>query len=266
MPGCSILILVDAEKLIGYAGGMEKKLEGQIALVTGASKGIGRAVALALAAEGADVAVTARDERALASVVKELRALGAKAHAVPADAAKEKDVDRVRVSVLEALGHIDILVNNVGIARYAPFADLTVEDYDWMMNTNMRSTFLFTRAFLQPMIDRGSGAIVFVASVSGLFGFPGETAYCASKHAQVGFAKALDREVFEKGVKVSVIAPGGVKTEHAIGTGRTAGDPGLDVFLEADDVAQAVLFAVTQPPKSRTFMIGMRPMSEGYYA
>jgi 3-oxoacyl-[acyl-carrier protein] reductase len=245
---------------------MQKKLEGRIALVTGASKGIGRATALALAAEGADLAISARDERSLASLAKQLEGKGARVLSVPADATKEKDVDRVRVSVLEAFGRIDILVNNVGIARYAPFAELTIEDYDWMMGTNMRSTFLFTKAFLQPMIDRGSGWIVFVASVSGLFGFPGETAYCASTHAQVGFAKALDREVFDKGVKVSVVAPGGVNTNHAIGTGRTAGDPGLDVFLEADDVAQAVVFAVTQPPKSRTFLIGMRPMSEGYYA
>jgi 3-oxoacyl-[acyl-carrier protein] reductase len=99
-----------------------------------------------------------------------------------------------------------------------------------------------------------------------LFGFPGETAYCASKHAQVGFAKALDREVSEKGVKVSVIAPGGVNTEHAFGTGRTPGDPALEAYLEADDVAEAVIFAVTQPPKSRSFLIGLRPMCEGYYA
>ena len=245
---------------------MQKKLEGRTALVTGASKGIGRAVALALAAEGADVAVTARNGRELASLARELRVLGAKAHAVPADAVKEKEVERVRSSALKALGRIDILVNNVGIARYAPFAELTVEDYDWMMDTNMRSTFLFTKAFLQPMIERKSGWIVFVASVSGLFGFPGETAYCASKHAQIGFAKALDREVSDKGVKVSVVAPGGVNTEHAFGTGRTAGDPALATYLEADDVAQAVIFAVTQPPKARSFLIGLRPMSEGYYA
>jgi 3-oxoacyl-[acyl-carrier protein] reductase len=245
---------------------MTKKLEGRTALVTGASKGIGRAVALALAREGAAVAVTARNARSLATLAEELRGRGARALAAPADAANEKEVERVRGSILGALGKVDILVNNVGIARYAPFADLTLADYDWMMNTNMRSTFLFTKAFLPPMVERGSGWVVFVASVSGLFGFPGETAYCASKHAQVGFAKALDREVSEKGVKVSVIAPGGVNTEHAFGTGRTPGDPALEAYLEADDVAEAVIFAVTQPPKSRSFLIGLRPMCEGYYA
>jgi 3-oxoacyl-[acyl-carrier protein] reductase len=234
--------------------------------VTGASRGIGRAVALALAREGAAVALTARDARALDAVAGEARALGAAVHAAAGDAAREDDVERIRGSVLGALGRVDILVNNVGIARYAPFADLTLADYDWMMNTNMRSTFLFTKAFLAPMVERGSGWVIFVASVSGLFGFPGETAYCASKHAQVGFAKALDREVSEKGVKVSVIAPGGVNTEHALGTGRTAGDPALETFLDAEDVAQAVLFAVTQSAKARSFLVGLRPMSEGYYA
>ena len=245
---------------------MKKRLEGKTALVTGASKGIGRATARALAAEGADVAVTARNESELAALLPLLEAEGVKAVSVPADATQEKDVERVRASVLGALGRIDILINNVGIARYASFAELSLEDYDWMMNTNMRSSFLFTKAFLQPMIERGSGWVVFVASVSGLFGFPGETAYCASKHAQVGFAKALDREVFDKGIRVSVVAPGGVNTEHAFGTGRTAGDPALETFLEPEDVAQSVLFAVTQPPKSRAFMIGLRPSSEAYYA
>jgi NAD(P)-dependent dehydrogenase (short-subunit alcohol dehydrogenase family) len=245
---------------------MERKLAGRIALVTGASKGIGRAVALALAAEGAEVAATARDPHGLKSLVREMEGQGVGGLSVPADATSEQDVERVRKAVLQRFGRVDILVNNVGIARYAPFSELTLQDYDWMMNTNMRSSFLFTRAFLGPMVQRGAGWVVFVASVSGLFGFPGETAYCASKHAQVGFAKALDREVADKGVKVSVIAPGGVNTEHAFGTGRSAGDPSLPGYLEAGDVAQAVLFAVTQGPKSRSFLIGLRPMSEGYYA
>lgn len=244
---------------------MGERLKGRIALVTGASQGIGRASALALAREGADVIVTARNKSALQILAKEIEACLVRALAVPADATKEEEVEKVRKEAAKAFGSVDILVNNVGIARYAPFEELTLVDYDWMMDTNMRSSFLFTKAFLPAMIARQRGWIIFIASVSGLFGFPGETAYCASKHAQVGFAKALDREVFGKGVKVSVVAPGGVNTEHAIGTGRTPGDPRLASYLEAEDVAQAVVFAVTQPPKSRTFLIGMRPMSEGFY-
>jgi len=244
---------------------MSTSIRGEVALVTGASKGIGRAVALALARAGADVAVTARSGEPLAAVAREIEACGVRALAVPADATEAAAVERLRARTLEAFRRVDILVNNAGIARYASFAELTVEDYDWMMNTNMRSTFLVTKAFLPGMLERGRGAVIFVASVSGLFGFPGETAYCASKHAQVGFARALEREVYAKGVKVSVVAPGGVNTEHAFGTGRTAGDPHLETFLEAEDVAEAVLYAATQPPKSRVFLIGMRPMSEGYY-
>jgi NADP-dependent 3-hydroxy acid dehydrogenase YdfG len=244
---------------------MTTSIRGKVALVTGASRGIGRAAALSLARAGADVAVTARSGDALAGLAEEIEACGVRALAVPADATQADDVERLRERTLEALERVDILVNNVGIARYASFEELTVADYDWMMNTNMRSTFLVTKAFLPGMLEHGQGAVVFVASVSGLFGFPGETAYCASKHAQVGFARALEREVYARGVKVTVIAPGGVNTEHAFGTGRSAGDPHLQTFLEADDVAEAVLYAVTQPPKSRVFLVGLRPMSEGYY-
>ena len=117
--------------------------------------------------------------------------------------------------MLEEFGRVDILVNNAGVAKYAPLRELTVEDYDWMMNANMRSTFLCTQAFVPGMIERAEGWVIMVGSVAGMRGFANETAYCASKHAQMGFARALDGEVREKGVKVSVIAPGGVDTHLA---------------------------------------------------
>lgn len=112
------------------------------------------------------------------------------------------------------------------------------------------------------MLERQNGQICFLASVAGLKGLPNETVCCSSKFAQIGFAQALDYETRESGVKVSVVAPGGVHTEFAIGTGRTEGDPSLDVMLDPQDVADAVMFALTQPAKARTFLIGMRPMSE----
>ncbi|MBN1837025.1 MAG: SDR family oxidoreductase [Spirochaetales bacterium] len=244
---------------------MPKRLRGKIALVTGASKGIGRAAALALAREGASVAVTARSRDPLEQVAREIRSLGVEALASTGDAVEAGDVARIRDEVLANLGHVDVLVNNVGIAKYAPFEEISLEDYDWMMNTNMRSSFLFTKAFLPGMLERGEGWVVFVASVSGLYGYPGETAYCASKHAQLGFAKALEREVNPRGVKVSVIAPGGVNTEHAFGTGRTPRDENLATFIEPEDVAEAVVFSVTQPEKTRISLVRMRPMSEGLY-
>ena len=238
------------------------QLEGQVAVVTGASSGIGRAVARALAAEGASVVVTARRAERLDEVVGAIEADGGAALAVAADVTDEADVDRLRDAALERFGQVDVLVNNVGVGSYGPLPTMTVDDYDWMMRANMRSSFLCTHRFLPAMVERGSGQVCFIGSVAGLKGLPGESVYCASKFAQMGFAQALDYETREQGVKVSVVAPGGVNTEFAIGTGRTEGDPALDAMLDAEDVAEAVVFALTQPENARTFLIGMRPMSE----
>lgn len=242
---------------------MPKPLENHIALVTGASRGVGRATALALAREGAHVVITARTSTELDNVAREIETLGVKALTVTADVTQEEDVARLKESALNHFGRVDILVNNAGVGKWGTLTELTAQDYDWMMDTNMRSTFLCTKAFLPPMLERKQGWIVFIGSLSGLKGFPRQTAYCASKFAQVGFAQALDHEVREQGIKVSVIAPGGIKTHFAFGTGRNPGEPRLEKYLEAEDVAEAVLFAITQPEKSRTFLIEMLPMSQG---
>jgi 3-oxoacyl-[acyl-carrier protein] reductase len=243
-------------------GTMTERLKGKIALVTGASRGIGRAAALALAKEGAHVVVTARTKSELDSLAAEIEKLGVQALAVDADVSSEEDVNRLKESAHQTFGHVDILVNNVGVARYAPFLEHTVEDYDWMMNTNVRSMFLVTRAFLPRMVERKSGYVIIVSSQAGLHGYATETVYCASKFAQVGFAEGLDKEMREHNIKVSVIAPGGVNTHLAFDTGRTPGDPKIAAMLEAESVAEAIVFAATQPEKSRILLIGMRPMSE----
>ncbi len=241
------------------------KIQPKVAFITGASRGIGRAAALAFAKTGVNVAVTARNAEELESLVAECRALQVKAEAFPADASDAKAVAGVRDDVLKAFGKVDILVNNVGVARYASLIETTVEDYDWMMNTNMRSTFLFTHAFVPQMIERKSGNVIFVSSQAGVNGFPNEAVYCATKHAQVGFATALDGELRPHNVKVSIIAPGGVSTYFAFGTGRTPEMPALAEMSEAEDIAEAILFAANQPEKSRILMIGIRPMSEKLY-
>jgi 3-oxoacyl-[acyl-carrier protein] reductase len=238
------------------------KLEGQVAVVTGASSGIGRAVARALAADGASVVVAGRREERLDAVVDEIAGSGGAALAVTADVADEADVDRLYEAAVERFGAVDVLVNNVGVGSYGPLPSMSVDDYDWMMRSNVRTSFLCTRRFLPDMLERRSGQVCFIGSVAGLKGLPGESVYCASKFAQMGFAQALDYETRESGVKVSVVAPGGVNTEFAIGTGRVEGDPALEEMLDAEDVAEAVVFALTQPDKARTFLIGMRPMSE----
>ncbi|MBI5667254.1 MAG: SDR family oxidoreductase [Chloroflexi bacterium] len=241
---------------------MSNRLQDKVALVTGASRGIGRATALALADEGAHVVVSARTESDLQSLAQEIEAKGVKALACTGDLSQPEDVARLAQATNEQFGRVDILVNNAGVGKFGTLADLSLEEYDWMMDTNMRSTFLCTKQFLPGMLERREGWVVFVGSVAGLYGLPNETVYCASKHAQYGFARALDYETREQNVKVSYIAPGGVDTYFAFGTGRTEGDPRLKEYLDSDDVAQAVIFAVTQPPKSRVFLIGMRPMRE----
>jgi 3-oxoacyl-[acyl-carrier protein] reductase len=130
------------------------------------------------------------------------------------------------------------------------------------MDSNMRSTFLFTRHTVPAMLAQGTGTILMIASMAGLYGFAGEAVYCASKFAQVGFAQALDRELRPKGIKVGVICPGGVKTEFALGKGRTAESVAQSAMLEPEDVAAAVVLACTQAPGSRIIEIQMRPMGE----
>ncbi len=231
-------------------------LQGMRAVVTGASSGIGTATARALAQAGAKVVVVGRRRERLEELAKEIDG-----QLAVADLRHAEQVEQLRSQVL-AEGGVDILVNNAGVGKYGPLDVYSVEDYEWMMDTNMKSSFLCTRAFLPGMLEQGRGHVVFVASVAGLKGLPNESLYCASKFAQVGFAQALDYETRERGVKVSVIAPGGVHTEFAWGTGRSPDDPKLRQMLDPEDVAAAVVFAVTQPEKSRVFMVGMRPMSE----
>ena len=241
---------------------MLEDIRGKVALVTGASRGIGRAAALAFAREGTQVVVTARTQDQLDSLVKDCQDMGVKAVAIAADAANADDVKRLKSEALSTFDQIDILVNNAGVAKYGTLLEHTVEEYYWMMNTNMRSTFLCTHAFLPEMLERKSGSIIIVSSQAGYNGFAGETVYCATKFAQVGFAEGLDREVREKNIKVSVIAPGGVRTTFAFGTGRTEDMPQLAGMLEAESVADAIVYAARQSPESRILVVGMRPMSE----
>jgi 3-oxoacyl-[acyl-carrier protein] reductase len=241
---------------------MSELLKGKIAVVTGAGRGIGEATALTLGQAGANVVATARTEAELEQLVERLQGMGAEGLAVAADLTQEADVERLKAAAIDHFGQVDILVNNAGVGKYGPLTSLSAVDYDWIMDTNMRSSFLCTSAFLPSMLGRRQGWIVFIASVAGLKGLPHESVYCASKFAQVGFAQALDYETREQGVKVSVIAPGGVHTTFAFGTGREEGAPELEEMMSAQDVAESVLFALTQPPKVRVFLIGLRPMSE----
>lgn len=241
---------------------MAGKLTGKVAIVTGASAGIGQACARALAAEGAQLVLTARRQERLERLAQEIEALGAKAFIVAGDAREEDTARRTIQTAVEAAGRVDILINNAGMGIYKDLVETSAEEYDELMNTNVRSTFLFTRHAVPVMLAQGEGTILMLSSMAGIYGFPGEAVYCATKFAQVGFAQALDKELRTRGIKVGVICPGGVKTEFAIGQGRTEEGVAQSAMLEPEDVASAVLLACTQSPGSRIIEIQMRTMAE----
>lgn len=241
---------------------MAGSLTGKVAVVTGASSGIGAASARALAGAGALVVLTARRGDRLEALAKELRGQGPKPIIVAGDAREEATALGVVEAAMSAAGRIDILLNNAGMGVYNKLVETSVEEYDAMMDTNMRSTFLFTRHVAPVMIAQGSGTILMLSSMAGIYGFPGEAVYCSTKFAQVGFTQALDKELRPHGIKVGAICPGGVKTEFALGRGRTEEGVASSQMLEPSDVAAAVLLACTQSAGSRIIEIQMRPMVE----
>ncbi len=242
---------------------MTARLKDKVAIVTGASAGIGQACARALAGEGARLVLTARRSERLEALAAEAKTLGGEAVFVAGDAREEATARAAVDRATTAFGRIDILINNAGMGNYKNLVDTNADDYDEMMDSNVRSTFLFARHAVPVMIRQRSGLVLMISSMAGVYGFAGEAVYCATKFAQVGFAQALDKELRPHGIKVGAICPGGVKTEFAIGKGRTEAGVAQSGMLEADDVAQAVLFACTQPPGSRIIELQMRTMAEG---
>jgi NADP-dependent 3-hydroxy acid dehydrogenase YdfG len=241
---------------------MTKKLEGKVALITGASAGIGQACARALAGEGARLVLTARRQERLDALKKEAESLGSDAVTFAGDAREEQTAIQTVKAAVDAFGRLDILVNNAGAGNYKNLVDTSAEDYDGLMDTNVRSTFLFTRHTVPVMLQQKSGTILMISSMAGVYGFGGEAVYCMTKFAQVGFAQALDRELRESGIKVGAICPGGVKTEFAIGKGRTEKGVAESEMLDPEDVAGVVLLACTQSPRSRIIEVQMRTMAE----
>jgi NADP-dependent 3-hydroxy acid dehydrogenase YdfG len=241
---------------------MSGKLAGKVAIITGASAGIGRASALALAQEGASMILTGRRQERLDELVAAVQKAGGKAARIAGDATGEETAQRCVEAATKTYGTLDILINNVGVGNYKNLVDTSAAEYDEMMDANVRSTFLFSRHAVPVMIKQGSGTILMISSMAGKYGFAGEAVYCATKFAQVGFAQALDKELRPHGIKVGVICPGGVKTEFALGKGRTELSVSESGMLEPEDVASAVLLACTQSSNSRIIEVQMRTMDE----
>jgi NADP-dependent 3-hydroxy acid dehydrogenase YdfG len=241
---------------------MTARLTGKVALITGASAGIGQACARILAQEGARLVLTARRQERLDQLKQEAEKLGTKAISVVGDARDESTAIKTVEAATRSFGQIDILINNTGVGNYKNLLDTSAEEYDDLMDTNVRSTFLFTRHTVPVMLKQQEGIVLMISSMAGIYGFAGEAVYCATKFAQVGFAQALDKELRAQGIKVGVICPGGVKTEFALGRGRTEESVSQSNMLEPEDVAGAVLLACTQSPRSRIIEIQMRTMAE----
>jgi 3-oxoacyl-[acyl-carrier protein] reductase len=243
----------------------DSPLSGQVALVTGASAGIGRAIAETFIGAGAHLVVVARREERLQALAEVAQAAGRECQIVVGDVRDEAVAQQAVDTAFTRFGRLDILVNNAGIGRYGDLVNATVDDFDTLMTTNMRSTFLFTHAATPKLIEQGHGTIIVVSSMAGVMGFPGEAIYCSTKFAQVGFALAMERELRPRGIRVGLLLPGGVKTEFAIGTGRTEEGVAASAMLEAEDVAAAALLMATQPAHARIIEIRMRPMVEPLY-
>lgn len=234
-------------------------LSERVVAITGASSGIGAATAEALAAEGASVVLGARRTDRLEELTSKL---GARAAAVGMDVRNPDDSSRLIQTAVDRFGHIDTLIANAGIGAYGGIMDLSDDQLREMMDTNVAGTVWPIRAAVPHFLKAGTGDIVIVASVAGLRGAGDEAVYAATKFAQVGLAGALDRELREKGIRVSVIAPGGTATEFAMGAGRTPDMPGLVDMLRPKDVASAVLTVLRQPRSFRTLVWSIRSIKE----
>jgi 3-oxoacyl-[acyl-carrier protein] reductase len=227
------------------------------ALVTGATEGIGRATAFALGRAGYRVGVCARTAARVEAVVAELRAEGVEAAGASADVADAAQVTAAVRQLTGALGEIEVLVNNAGVLIARPIEELTPEDWDVTMATNLRGLFLTTRAVLPGMRSRRRGTIVNVASLAGRNGFAGGTAYTASKHGVLGFSRSLMLEVRKDGVRVVAVCPGSVDTALLRDQPMLKSDP--QRILRPEDVAETIVHAIRLPERAMVSELDVRP-------
>ena len=230
-------------------------LKGKTALITGAGRGIGRAIALAYAREGCHAALVARSVDELNAVAAELTELGVRALVLPCDVACEEQVSRAASESLRAFGHIDILVNNAGGARFAPINEVTPDMWRHVFDVNVHSAFLFIHALLPVMMARRIGRIINISSVTGLKALPEQSAYGAAKHALNSLTKSLNLELRDYNIAAHAICPGGVDTRLS----REA-MPHRDKtdWMTPEDIAHTALYLATLSPRVAVDIISMR--------
>jgi len=227
----------------------------KVAVVTGASKGIGRATALALARNGAHVAISARSELLLDQLAHEIRDIGTKAYAFVGDMSSEKDIKKFISTTIDKFQHIDILINNAGIGHFKKIAEMPTETWDEMFNLNVRGLFLATRESLPHLRNTVESVVVNVVSLAGKNAFVGGGGYAATKHAVLGFSRCLMLEERENGVRVLAICPGSVATHFS---GKTD-DPRRERITQPEDVAETIIHMIKIPQRAMISEIDIRP-------
>jgi 3-oxoacyl-[acyl-carrier protein] reductase len=233
---------------------IQKPLDGKVALITGASRGIGLAIAASLAGMGARLSLCARDAGKLEQASSELQRDGGSVVAIPADVRKTSEITSLVRKTEESLGPVEILVNNAGIGYFAPIQEASETDWDAILDTNLKAVFLLTKAVAPGMIARRGGHIVNIASLAGKNSFAGGGIYCASKWGLLGLTGCLAEDLRPFGIRVSAVCPGSVATDFSPHTGRDTSK-----MLQPEDVAHAVESILTQAPQSFISEVVLRP-------
>ena len=237
-----------------------KSLAGKVSIVTGAGRGIGRAISVLLGRSGSRVALAARSESQLRAVGEEIRDQGGEALVVPTDLSLDEEIERLVTATLEKWGSIDHLINNAGWGKTGPILKAKREDWDATFRVNLRAPMVLSQLVLPKLMEKGEGAIINISSVSGKSGQANTAAYSASKFGLIGFTESLYEEVREYGIKVTVILPGFVDTPMIPPIKR------LDRtrMIRPEDIARAVLFVLTSPITSCPVEITVRPQKSPY--
>ncbi|VTU41136.1 putative oxidoreductase [Variovorax sp. PBS-H4] len=249
---------------------VQDNIRGKVAIVTGASSGLGEATARHLAARGAKLVLAARRTGRLEQLVAEIRETGGEAIAVATDVAKRADLEKLAQATVDAFGRIDVMVNNAGVMPLSPMAKLKVDEWDRTIDVNIKGVLYGIAAVLPRMQAQGSGHIVNVASIAGLKVFtPIGTVYSATKFAVRAISEGLRVEVGNSGVRVTIVSPGAVESELKFGTTDAETAAGVQAFYEAsqipaDSVARAVVYAVEQPADVDINEVVLRPVSQEF--
>jgi 3-oxoacyl-[acyl-carrier protein] reductase len=233
---------------------VEKPLEGKIAVITGANRGIGLAIAQRLGEMGAKLSICARDAHKLETATCQLRATAPAVYEMQVDVTRADQIASFIQTTQKSLGPIDILVNNAGVGWFGPTQEASEENWDSVLDTNLKSVFLVSKAVAPGMIERKTGHIINIASLAGKNAFKNGGVYCASKWGLMGLTECMAEDLRQYGIRVSAICPGTVDTDFSPHTGK---DPAK--LLQSDDIAHAVAMLVTQAPQSFISEILIRP-------